>query len=249
MNVLIIEDEARAANHLQRLITEVAPEMNIVGIFETVRESINYLNKNHSLALIFSDIQLADGLSFEIFKKVKVTCPIIFTTAYDKYAIDAFNTNGIDYLLKPIEEARLQQSINKAKQLANKIDVNALLNIAGLAPQKTFKERFLIKVGDKIKSIAITDIKAFYTFEKANYLLTLAGKSYLIDYSLDEISNLIDSKNYFKISRKFIVSHEACENIIAWSNSRLKITINEITHEPIIVAREKVQEFKQWLDR
>ncbi len=249
MNVLILEDENRAANHLERLIQAVAPDMNVVAKVETVRESIEYLNTNSPVSLIFSDVQLADGLSFEIFGQVEVQCPIIFTTAYDKYAIDAFNTNGIDYLLKPIEEERLKQAIQKARQFTAQIDLKSLLKLTNLAPQKQTKSRFLVKVGDKIKSIVIEDIKAFYSFDKATYLHTRSDRDYIIDYSLDELHLLLDEARFFKINRKYIVSLEACTHIIAWSNSRLKLDIEGIDDDHIVVARERVQEFKQWLDR
>lgn len=246
MNVLIIEDESRAANHLERLIKLVGPEMIILDKIETVRDAIIFLKKKQNISLIFSDVQLADGLSFDIFKKVKVTCPIIFTTAYDQYAIEAFKTNGIDYLLKPIEEKRLTQAIEKAKQFSSKIDIENLLNIS---EKRAKKSRFLVKVGDKIKSIPINEIGAFYSFEKGTYLFTKSKRSYPIDYALDELIGLLDEDNYFKINRKFIVSIEVCTQILSWSNSRLKLTIDGFEGEPIIVAREKVQEFKQWLDR
>ena len=249
MNVLILEDENRAANHLERLIQAVAPEMKIIAKVETVRESVKYLSSNPPVSLIFSDVQLADGLSFEIFNQVKVKCPIIFTTAYDQYAIEAFNTNGIDYLLKPIEEDRLKQSILKARQLSSPLDLNSLLALANLVPGKQFKSRFMVKVGDKIKSIVVEDIKAFYSFEKTTYLHTISNRDYIIDYSLDELQLLLDDTRFFKINRKYIVSHEACTHIIAWSNSRLKLEIEGIDDNQIVVAREKVQEFKQWLDR
>lgn len=249
MNVLILEDEKRAANHLERLIHAVAPDMKVVGKVETVREAIEYLKTKSPVSLIFSDVQLADGLSFEIFGQVEVQCPIIFTTAYDTYAIDAFNTNGIDYLLKPIEEERLKQAIQKARQFTAQIDFNSLLELTNLAPRKPTKSRFMVKIGDKIKSIGIEDIKVFYSFDKTTYLHTKSNRDYIIDYSLDELQLLVDGALFFKINRKYIVSLEACTQIIAWSNSRLKINIEGIDDDHIVVAREKVQEFKLWLDR
>ncbi len=249
MNVLILEDESRAANHLHRLINAVTPDMKVVAILETVRESVEYLKKMAPVSLIFSDVQLADGLSFEIFGQVEVKCPIIFTTAYDTYAIDAFNTNGIDYLLKPIEENRLKQAIDKARLFTEQIDLNNLLNLANLSAQRQTKSRFLVKVGDKIKSIVVEDIKVFYSFEKTTYIHTASHRNYIIDYSLDELQILLDSYRFFKINRKYIVSFDVCTHINAWSNSRLKLEIDGIDDDHIVVAREKVQEFKQWLDR
>jgi len=248
MNILILEDENRAANHLQRLIQGIEPDMKVVAVYETVRDSVEYLKSMPRIDLIFSDVQLADGLSFEIFKQLDVHCPIIFTTAYDTYAIEAFNTNGIDYLLKPIEEDRLKQAIFKARQLSSQIDLNKLLNLSNLAPQKRTKSRFMVKVGEKIRSIPVEDIKAFYSFEKATYLHTSSNRDYIIDYSLDELQLLLDEVLFFRINRKYIVSLEACSHIYAWSNSRLKLDIEGINDQKVVVAREKVQEFKQWLD-
>ncbi|MBI9066953.1 MAG: response regulator transcription factor [Salinivirgaceae bacterium] len=249
MIVLIIEDEARAANHLERLLKEVVPEMQVVAKIESVRDALAFLNTKPAISLIFSDIQLADGLSFEIFNQVNVNCPIIFTTAYDQYAIEAFKTNGIDYLLKPIEEDRLKQAIEKVKSLSGSVNLEKLLQMVDAASTKSYKSRFMIKVGDKIKSIVIEDIKAFYSLEKASYLHTQANRNYVVDYSLDELITLIDPNKFFKINRKYIVSFEVCTHIIAYSNSRLKLTIDGIDDKDIIVAREKVQEFKSWLNR
>ncbi|MEN8203940.1 MAG: LytTR family DNA-binding domain-containing protein [Bacteroidota bacterium] len=249
MNILILEDENRAAHHLQRLLQEVAPEMEVLAIRETVRESVDYLKSNPQLSLIFSDIQLADGLCFDIFRQVDVACPIIFTTAYDTYAIEAFNTNGIDYLLKPIEEDRLKQAIHKARQFTTQIDLGKLVELSNLLPKKQTKSRFMVKVGEKIRSIAVEEIKVFYSFEKATYLHTQTNRDYIIDYSLDELQHLLDDAHFFRINRKYIVSLAACSHIYAWSNSRLKLDIEGIDDQKIVVAREKVQEFKLWLDR
>jgi len=247
MNVVILEDENRAANHLQRLIASVAPEMKVISVFETVRDSVEFLKTNPAISLLFSDVQLADGLSFEIFNQVELPCPIIFTTAYDTYAIEAFNTNGVDYLLKPVEEERLKQAIQKAKKFTNQFDLSLLANL--MAPQKKTKSRFMVKVGEKIRTIPIADILLFYSFEKATYLHTHSNRNYIIDYSLDELQILLDEALFFRINRKYIVSLEACSQMYAWSNSRLKLDIDGVDDSHIVVAREKVQEFKLWLDR
>jgi DNA-binding LytR/AlgR family response regulator len=249
MNILILEDEQRAASHLQRLLQEVAPEMEVKAVLETVRDSIPFLASNPPLSLIFSDVQLADGVCFDIYRQVEVNCPIIFTTAYDTYAIEAFNTNGIDYLLKPIEEERLKQAIHKARQFTSGIDLNALLKLTNLTPPKQAKSRFLVKVGEKIRSIGVEDIQLFYSFEKATYLRTLSNRDYVIDYSLDELQMLLDESRFFRINRKYIVSLAACTHIYAWSNSRLKLDIEGLDDSSVVVAREKVQDFKKWLDQ
>lgn len=249
MKVLIIEDEARAANHLERLLKKAAPEMEILARLESVRESVEFLSRGHEPELIFSDIQLADGLSFEIFTKVKVACPIIFTTAWDHYAIEAFNTNGIDYLLKPVEEIRLIKAIEKARLFSPLPLFEKIMALAGSKPAKSYKSRFLVKVGEKIKTFPVEEITTFYSLEKATYLLTRENRSYSIDFALDQLENILDPERYFRINRKYIVSLETCSNITAWSNSRLKLRIEGIEDQEIIVARERVQEFREWLDR
>jgi DNA-binding LytR/AlgR family response regulator len=249
MKILIFEDETRAANHLERLLSKVAPEMMIVARIESVRDGIRFLQTNAEPELIFSDIQLADGLSFEIFRQVGVRCPIIFTTAYDHYAIEAFQTNGIDYLLKPIEEERLQKAIEKAQHFSPGLVLEKLLAMNKPVAEKVYKLRFMVKVGDKIKSIPVEEILAFYSQEKATFVRTADAHTYCIDYALDQLEPMLDPEKYFRINRKYMVSIEACTNILAWTNSRLRLKIEGIDDTEIIVARERVQEFKMWLDR
>ncbi len=249
MNVIILEDEKRAANYLERLIQKVAPEMAVIAILESVRDAVPFLNTHSGIDLIFSDVQLADGLSFDIFSQVQVKCPIIFTTAYDHYAIEAFKTNGIDYLLKPVEEDRLKKAIEKTKMFSQSLAIEKLLAITNSAAIKTYKSRFMVKVGDKIKSIPIEEIQAFYSLEKATYIHTASNRDYCIDYSIDQLESLVDPGICFRINRKYIVSIQSCTNILAWSNSRLRLKIEGINDDDIIVARERVQDFKEWLDR
>jgi DNA-binding LytR/AlgR family response regulator len=248
MKAIILEDENRAVNHLKRLIGRVASDVEIIETFETVRDSIAYLEQNPVLDLVFSDVQLADGSSFEIFSKVSLECPIIFTTAYDTYAIEAFNTNGVDYLLKPIEEERLQKAIEKAKKFSSNSALESMLNQRSTLRDRHTKSRFMVKVGEKIRTIMVEDILAFYSFEKTTYLHTNTHRNYIIDYSLEELESMLDLDRFFKINRKYIVSIEACAQIIAWSNNRLKIDIEGMDDDKIVVARERVREFKTWLD-
>ncbi|MFK8046686.1 MAG: LytR/AlgR family response regulator transcription factor [Crocinitomicaceae bacterium] len=248
MKVLIVEDESRAANRLEKLLKALNLSIEIVAVIETVREAIVFL-KTAELDLIFSDIQLADGLSFEIYKEVEVTCPIIFTTAYDQYAIEAFDTNGIDYLLKPIESGRLEKALAKCKQLnqsETKVDLQSLLN--QFKPEtKTYKSRFMIKVGEKIKTIKVEDTNAFYSEQKGTYLLTNEGRNYVLDHPLEQVASQLDPTIFFKISRKIVVNINAIEEIIAHSNSRLKLKIPHLSLDEVIVAREKVNDFKAWI--
>jgi DNA-binding LytR/AlgR family response regulator len=249
MKILILEDEKRAASHLERMLAKVAPQMVVVARIESVRDGIKYLRNNPEPELIFSDIQLADGLSFEIYNLVAVQCPIIFTTAYDHYAIEAFRTNGIDYLLKPIEEERLKQAIGKVKHFAPGLVLEKILSLTNPGSEKVYKSRFMVKVGDKIKSIPIDEIRVFFSQEKASFIRTSDAHNYCIDYALDQLEPMLDPEKYFRINRKYIVSIEACTNILSWTNSRLRLKIDGIDDSDIIVARERVQEFKNWLDR
>jgi len=249
MKVIILEDETRAANHLERLLAKVAPNMTVISKLESVRDGVKYLQNSPEPDLIFSDIQLADGLSFEIYNQVAVSCPIIFTTAYDHYAIEAFKTNGIDYLLKPIEEERLSQAIEKAKHFSPGLVLEKILAINNPGSGKIYKSRFMVKVGDKIKSVPVDEILVFYSQEKASFIRTSDAHTYCVDYALDELEPLLDPEKYFRINRKYIVSIAACTNILAWTNSRLRLKIDGIDDPDIIVARERVVEFKNWLDR
>lgn len=249
MDVIIIEDERRAANMLERLIGEVDPSMTIVAKLESVRESVEFLRKNKNISLIFSDIQLGDGLSFEIFEKTELTCPIIFTTAYDQYAIKAFKANGIDYLLKPVKRDDLEKAITKFKQFSKPASTTDIVAIANLLLERKseYKSRFMIKVGEKIKVIPVEDIPAFYSMEKATFIFTSNQRNYVIDYSLDQLQPLLNPERFFRINRKYIVSLDHIDEIFAWSNSRLKIKITGLEEENIIVSRDRTREFKEWL--
>jgi DNA-binding LytR/AlgR family response regulator len=249
MNVIILEDETRAANLLERLIQKVAPEMQVIAKLESVRDAVPFLTAHSDIELIFSDVQLADGLSFEIFGQVQVKCPIIFTTAYDHYAIEAFKTNGIDYLLKPVEEERLRRAIEKTKLFSPSFALEKFLLLGNAVSAKTYKTRFMVKVGDKIKSIPIEEVLAFYSLEKATYIHTTNNRNYCIDYSIDQLETILDPALCFRINRKYIVSIQACTQILAWTNSRLCLKIDGIKDDDIIVARERVSDFKAWLDR
>ena len=249
MKVIILEDESRAASHLERLLLKVAPEMKVIARLETIRQAVPFLAAHPEIDIVFSDVQLADGLSFEIFRQVDTRCPIIFTTAYDHYAIEAFKTNGIDYLLKPVEEGRLKQAIDKSRMFSPGMMFEKLLTLQHLTSDKTYKTRFLVKVGEKIKSIPVEEILAFYSLEKATYIHTLTHRDYCIDYSIDQLETMLNPGCCFRINRKYIVSIKACTQILTWSNSRLKLKIEGFEDEDIIVARERIQDFKAWLDQ
>lgn len=249
MNVLIIEDEERAANRLELLLKESEPTAEVIAKIASIGGAVEFLKQKPSIQLILSDIQLEDGLSFDIFEQVEVPCPIIFTTAYDQYAIEAFQTNGIDYLLKPVDSARLKQALVKMKRLSPQVSLDNILALANYSTSRQkFKTRFMIKVGERINSIGIDTILAFFSRDNATYLMTKEGRSYPVDYSLEHIEKIIDPEQFFRVNRKYCISIDACNDIIAWSNSRLKIQISTINDE-IVVARDRVLIFKDWLDR
>lgn len=234
---------------LEKMIGEIDPSMIIVAKLESVRESVEFLRKNRDISLIFSDIQLGDGLSFEIFEKTELICPIIFTTAYDQYAIRAFKANGIDYLLKPVKSENLEKAITKFKQFSRPAPITDITAIANLLLERKseYKSRFMIKVGEKIKIIPVENIPAFYSMEKATFIFTSNQRNYVIDYSLDQLQTLLNPERFFRINRKYIVSLDYIDEIFAWSNSRLKIKITGLEEENIIVARDRTREFKEWL--
>lgn len=253
MKVLIIEDEPLAAHRLKGLLSRANPSIEVLGVLDTVKASVKWLASHEPPQLIFMDIHLADGLGFEIFEKVEVTPPVIFTTAYDEYALKAFKVNSIDYILKPIDEADLRRSIEKFKTLSPPSDGQAdLLGRLGAAVQmltKKHKERFVTKVGEHLRFIDVTDILYFFSEEKATYCKTQDHRAHLLDFALDKLEHLIDPSRYYRVNRKYIVGIDAITDMISHTNSRLRIVLKGCDDDNIIVARERVQDFKAWLDR
>jgi len=251
MNVLIIENEKPAADKLKRLLQKIDENIAIVGVIETVEGTVNWLQNNPSPDLILIDIQLDDGICFEVFETIQVDTPVIFTTAYNEYALRAFKVNSVDYLLKPIEEIPLRNAINKFKSLHyNNTVRNDLLKRLFKELNTGYKNRFLIKIGAKYRSVPVSEICCFYILERATFIRTFADKDYSIDYSLDYIQKTIDLNSFFRINRNCIVNINAIGEILCYSSSRLKIKLN--SHKPIddlIVSREKVSEFKKWIDK
>jgi len=252
--ILIIEDEPLAAKRLESLILQCTVEMQIVAICDSIESSVSFLQANGLPDLIFMDIQLADGLSFTIFDHIEVSCPVIFTTAYEEYAIKAFKVNSVDYLLKPIDIADLQQALTKYESLHSKTqstissDIIKSVQAAIAEQQSSFKSRFAIRIGEHIKSLPVEDIACFYSLEKATYLSTKEGRSYTVDYTLDAIENMLSPRRFFRINRSYIISHEAIVDIVSYSNSRLKVTLANNSDTHILVSRERVGNFKLWLE-
>lgn len=253
MKVLIIEDEALAADRLLKLITDAEPNTEVLAKLESIRSVVNWFNTNAMPDLIFMDIQLADGLCFEIFDKVKIDTPVIFTTAYNEYALKAFKVNSIDYLLKPIDKDELQNAIAKFKKQAtassSSSHIDALiLNKVKLMLQNPYKTRFVVRIGEHIKAVSVDDISFIYSSEKSTLIRTILGRDFALDGSIDQITNEMDPAKFFRVSRKYLVAIDHVSDIIAYSGSRLKIIMKGIEDDEIIVSREKVAEFKKWLE-
>lgn len=252
MKVLIIEDEKLAADHLISLILKYDSSIKIVHRIDTVKKGIKWFMENEHPDLAFFDIQLADGLSFEIFENTQVDCPVIFTTAFNEYALKAFKVNSVDYLLKPIDFQELKQAIDKFLRNQGNIQVSKYQEVVSNMMQMlsdNYKQRFVVKVGEHIKSVAVSNILYFYSLEKATFMHTADDHNYVIDYSLDQLEGLLDPSVFFKINRKYLISMNAIDDIISYSNSRLKIELKHSTDMDAIVAREKVGKFKTWLDQ
>lgn len=250
MKVLIIEDEQPAAHKLIRLLEEADKQIEVIDVLASIEQTINWLAVHPGPELIFMDIQLEDGISFEIFETCKIQTPVIFTTAYDEYALKAFKVNSIDYLLKPIAPDDLKAALDKFNVLhRQQANYSRLESIISQLQPKT-KERFLIKIGEHYRSVQTLSIHCFFIMERNSFIQTDTGKTYPIDYSLDKIEQLVDPGQFFRINRNFIVNSSAIQDILIYSSGRLKIILNGWTEkEDILVSRERVTEFKEWMDR
>jgi DNA-binding LytR/AlgR family response regulator len=263
MNVLIVEDEELAVRKLQKLIASTEPSLNIRGVTSSIEESVSWLQQNTAPDLIFMDIELADGQSFEIFEQVTIRSWVIFTTSYDEYALQAFRVNSIDYLLKPIQKEDLQRSLKKLRDLTAQEQTQTSdastprMNIEKLlrelqgegSPIKEFRKRFLVKQGQKLLSIETREIFYFYTDERFSFFKTHGGQKFLVDYTLDELADSLDPSQFFRTNRGLIVSHQAIEQIQPYFGNRLSLTLRPAFEKEALVSREKVSEFKDWMGR
>jgi DNA-binding LytR/AlgR family response regulator len=250
ISTLIIEDEEPAALRLEKLLLELDKEIKILDKLDSVEACINWFNQNQHPDLLLLDIQLADGLSFEIFKKVKVESFVIFTTAYDDYAIKAFELNSIDYLLKPVSKEKLAVGLNKFRNLKTSNPVFTFEEIISAIEGKkaTFKKRFAISIGNKIKSVETKDVSLFLSQEKNTFLKTFTGSSYPVDFSLDRLETLLDPEYFFRVSRQCLVNYLAINNIIILSKSRIELSVSG-AEESVLVSTAKTHSFRKWLDR
>lgn len=252
MRILIIEDEKPAARRLEQLIRGARPKAEILASIESVASAVNWLHANAAPDLIFMDIQLADNLSFEIFNRVEVSSPVIFTTACDQYTLKAFKVNSVDYLLKPIEQEELDAAFHKFEQLYAKpqhYDLHAIRQMMQAMSQPQYKERFIVKTGQQLTYINVTDIAYFFSDDGVVQAMTWPGKKYLIEYTLDQLEPLLPPADFFRINRKMILEIRAVKKIAPYFNSRLSLQINPVFEQETIVSRERVNDFKKWLDK
>ncbi len=250
MNVLIIEDEKPSARRLQRMLEKKGVMVNTM--LHSVEESLDWFNNNEHPELIFLDIQLSDGLSFEIFDAVKIKSAIIFTTAFDEYALQAFKLNSIDYLLKPIDENELQIAVDKYQDIKApsknvQFDFEDIKKLLSNPIEREYKKRFTTKIGQHIKMIPVDEIECFYSENKGTYAHTTNGRDYLLDLTLEQLESELSPKVFFRINRKFYININAIKDIISYTNSRLELKLNGGLNQEVIVARERVKDFKLWL--
>jgi DNA-binding LytR/AlgR family response regulator len=251
MKTIIIEDENLTAKRLQSLLHKYDPSIEVLAILPSVQESVSWLNSNAAPELIFMDIHLEDDLAFKIFEKATIKAPVIFTTAYDEYMIKAFKVNSIDYLLKPVNYDELVQAIEKYKSLKQQFagtDLESLLRLMGKKEQE-YKSRFMITVGTRIKSIETSDIAYFYSEEKLTFMVTKEGQQLPIDFSLDKLTGLLNPKDFFRISRQFLVSFDSIQNVLAHIKGKLKLELKPACKFEVFVSGDRMTDFKEWLGR
>ncbi len=251
--ILLIEDEESAAKRLQKMVMEILPDAEILSNVDSISSAVHWLQSNSAPDLIIMDIHLADGSSFEIFKQVNIESPVIFTTAYDQYALEAFKVNSIDYLLKPIKKEELQNALSKYQKLyqgksAAPINIEKLLASLQQQPAKQdYRERFVIRYGEHMKTIQTTDIAYFYTENRISFAVLKEGKRYPVDFNMDELEKMLDPKNFFRINRQFIISYHSITEMLTYSKSRVLVKLNPPTKEDTIVSTERSSAFKGWL--
>lgn len=247
MDVLIIEDELPAQQNLIKLIRTYFPDFNIIGALDSVKAATKYL-QDKMPDLIFMDVELSDGNCFDLFRSVEIKCPVIITTAYENYALDAFKAKCIDYLLKPIDEKAFRESVGRCLQLCGVTATKSPAPDVRPYAKPAYKHHFTIKLGSQILIVDVNDIAYFYSNDKSTYLVTRSGKEYMTDESLVTLEEELDPARFYKISRKCIIGISSIYTISKYFNSRLKVTVSPGNIEPVIVPRDRVQNFLEWLE-
>ncbi|MBP6872303.1 MAG: response regulator transcription factor [Bacteroidales bacterium] len=249
MKLLIIEDEPASAQRLKKMVEEMDPEVKVLGILDSITSTMDWFGHHPEPDLILSDIHLADGLSFEIFRQINISCPVIFTTAYDQYAIQAFKLNSIDYLLKPVRKEELAEAINKFKKMKpaeSRVDLSQLMALIG-KQEKEYLRRVVIRLGQQIKIVEIKDVAYFYIDEKIVFGVTFGKDRYPMDLSLDQLEKQLDPGRFFRINRAFIISLDSIETMITYSKARIKIKLKPPCELESITSTERSAEFREWL--
>lgn len=251
MKVLIIEDEQLAADKLKRQLLQVAEEIQVIEVVESVKGAVEWLS-NNTVDLILSDIHLSDGLSFNIFNQIQVKTPVIFVTAYDQYAIQAFKVNSIDYLLKPVAKTDLMKAIDKFNELQSGlnegIDFTAVIDAMN-GPVKEYQKRFMVYFGDKIRTVSVEDVAYFYAEGKYVFLVCTDGQEYIVDFTLDKLSHVLDPAVFFRINRQFIVGLKGIETMYSYTKGRVKIDLNPPAKKEAVVSVDRAGSFKKWLNQ
>ena len=254
MNVLIIEDEKLAQVELKRLLDQCDFDINVLGCLDSIEESVHWLTEHEEPDIIFMDIQLSDGSSFEIFDLIDVKTSVIFTTAYDEYAIQAFKVNSVDYLLKPIDPGDLQASLQKYKDIKQhytktqlsftRAQIEQLLNLR----EPRYKNRFISRIGDRIQHIMVEDVAYFYAEGKIVFLVTRNNKEFVIDYSLEHLQSLLHPNQFYRLNRKYLVNIDAIEHASRHFDGRFKVILTPPAKNKILISRRRVADYKRWLD-
>ena len=252
MNVLIVEDELMAQKSLTRVLTQNFPDIRIVGTTTSVKSTVEWLcTPGNSADIIFMDVELSDGVCFEIFRQTEVEAKVIMTTAYDSYALKAFEAGSVDYLLKPVDAAALKRAVARCRMSGGVVDVEALLKALGKSgqPQKEYKERYIVKLNDRIIPLEVSDIAYIYSEEKNNYLVTFDSHQYVLDSSLDVVMDDMNPAMFFRISRSCIISMKAIKNIVKQPGGRLRITVRPDSDQEMNVSRSRVDDFLKWIEK
>jgi two-component system, LytTR family, response regulator LytT len=256
MKILIVEDEELAVKKLQKTLLSIDRMIEVVGVTDSIKSTVEFLKQNSAPDLILMDIELADGQSFEVFNMVPVKNPVIFITSYDEYALKAFKVNSVDYLLKPVQKDELEAALNKYKELnatdnnKNSSDINNLIKELQTKLQpKEYRKRFLVKQAQKLVSIEVGDIAYFYSDGRLNFFKTRDNRKFVVDYTMDELSDMLDPEKYFRISRAFYVSVDSIDQIHDYFGNRLLLNLTPALDKEALVSREKVMDFKKWMGK
>jgi DNA-binding LytR/AlgR family response regulator len=260
MNILIVEDEDLAVKKIQKTLLSVDDNARVVGVTDSIRSTVEWLQQNAAPDLILMDIELADGQSFEIFKLTDIKSPVIFTTSYDEYALKAFKVNSIDYLLKPVQKEELEAALDKFKEMkrsygpregeAEEARLDSLLKeLRSRLEPKEYRQRFLVKHGQKLVSIEINEIAYFFSDGRLNFFKTTDNRKFVVDYTMDELEDMVDPKQYFRISRSFYVSVGSIDKIEEYFGNRLILALKPAVDKEALVSREKVTDFKKWMGK